>query len=428
MSPARDSTAPSAVRVCLDARLVSGQFGGVEQVIIGLADGFSRLTDSPDEYLFLVDYDHKNWLRPYVKGPCRLLISDRSITGGRGGFLGKQERRLAWYLGRGAVSPTPSRSTDLPAADRAVQRARVDLVHLTMQVGFRTSIPSIYQPHDLLHRHLPQLLSPEAVAAREVIYRSLCDQAVMVVAMSRWGKQDLIEEYSLPEEKVQIVPWAAVIEAYRQPSPRDLAKTRARLGLPDVFAVYPARAWPHKNHLRLLEALSILRDRHGLVIPTVFTGDQNGLDVSLREEAARLGIADQILFTGYVDTIGLRSIYRLARLLVFPSLFEGWGMPILEAFAAELPVVCSNVTCLPDLTAGVARVFDPWDPADIAAAIGEVWSDESGRMEMARRGLARASYFSWERTARTFRAHYRRLANRGLTDEDLDLLGAAPLV
>jgi glycosyltransferase involved in cell wall biosynthesis len=416
------------VRVCLDARLVSGEFGGVEQVIIGLADGLSRLTDSPDEYLFLVDWDHRNWLKPYVGGPCRLLIADRSITGGRGGFLGKQERRVAWYMGRRPVSPTPGSPPDLPAGDRAVERARVDLMHFTMQAGSRTRIPSIYQPHDLLHRHLPQALAPETLAAREVAYRRLCDQAVMVVAMSRWGKRDLIEQYALPEDKIQIIPWAPVIEAYRQPSPRDLAQTRARFGLPEAFALYPAKAWPHKNHLRLLEALRILREQHGLVIPAVFTGTQNGLDVLIRDEAARLGMAEQILFIGFVDPVQLRSLYRLARLLVFPSLFEGWGMPILEAFAAELPVASSNVTCLPDLTSGAALLFDPSDPAAIAAAIGDLWTDESKRDELARRGSARAAMFSWEHTARLFRAHYRRLADRELADEDLELLGAEALV
>jgi glycosyltransferase involved in cell wall biosynthesis len=396
----------------------------VEQVIIGLADGLSRLTDSPDEYLFLVDWDHKDWLKPYVSGPCRLLIADRSVTGGRGGFLGKQQRRLAWYLGRKGASPTETVASDLPPADPAVERARVDVMHFTMQVGFRTSIPSIYQPWDLQHLHLPQFFTPEAIAKREFTYRALCDQAATVVVMSNWVKRDLVEKYSLPQDKVRVVPVAPVIQAYREPSPRDLADTRARLSLPEVFALYPAKAWPNKNHLGLLGALKILRDQHGLVVPVVCTGAQGDLEIPLREEAARLGLSDQLIFTGYVDTIQLRSLYSLARLLVFPSLFEGLGMPILEAFAAELPVVCSNVTCLPDLTLGAARLFNPWDPADLAAAIRDVWTDEPGRTEMARRGLARVSSLSWDRTARTFRAHYRRLAKRRLTDEDVELLGA----
>ena len=129
-----------------------------------------------------------------------------------------------------------------------------------------------------------------------------------------------------------------------------------------------------------------------------------------------------------MDEVQLRSLYGLSRLLVFPSLFEGFGMPILEAFAAGLPVACSDVTSLPDLTGSAARLFDPRDPAAIAAAIGELWTDESKRDELRRRGLARAAAFSWDKTARVYRAHYRQIAGRGLTDEDVNLLLAAPLV
>jgi glycosyltransferase involved in cell wall biosynthesis len=297
-----------------------------------------------------------------------------------------------------------------------------------MQVGFRTSIPSIFQPQDLQHVHLPEFFSPETLAERNVIYRALADQAAMVVVNSRWGKRDLMDSFGLPDDKVRIIPYAPVIQAYAQPSAADIAETRTRLGLPETFALYPAKAWPHKNHLRLLEALRILRDKSGLVVPIVFTGHQGGFDIPVLEEAARLGVAEQVIFAGFVDPMELRSLYRLARLLVFPSLFEGWGMPILEAFAAELPVACSTVTCLPDVTGGAARLFDPRDPAEIAAAIGDLWTDESLRTDLAHRGLARASLFSWERTARMFRAQYRLLADRALTEEDRELIGAEPLV
>lgn len=419
------TTAP--VRVCLDARLVSGDRGGVEQVIIGLAAGLSQLTGASDEYLFLVNREHADWLEPYVGGPCRLLVSEDSLVAGRAGALGGRGRRALARLRRGLGQPAARRPIGLPAADRAVERAGVDLMHFTMQVGFRTDIPSIFQPQDLQHIHLPEFFSPETLAERDVVYRALCEQAAMVVANSRWGKRDLVDSLGLPDDKVGIVPYAPVIEAYGQPSPSDLSNARSGLGLPETFALYPAKAWPHKNHLRLLEALKLLRDR-GVAIPVVFTGAQNGFDIPVREAAARLGVSEQVTFTGFVDPIQLRSLYRLARVLVFPSLFEGWGMPILEAFAAELPVACSTVTCLPDLTAGAARLFDPRDPADIAAAILDVWTDESERSEMRRLGLARASQFSWERTARMFRAHYRRLTERGLTNEDLEILRAEALV
>lgn len=420
-------TRMAPVRVCLDARLVSGDRGGVEQVIIGLADGLSRLADASDEYLFLVDREHADWLEPYVGGPCRLLVSEDSLRAGRASPLGGRGRRAVARLRRGLGHPAARRPTGLPRADRAVERADVDLMHFTMQVGFRTNIPSIFQPQDLQHVHLPEFFSPETLAERDIVYRALCEQAAMVVANSRWGKRDLVDGFGVPDNKVEIVPYAPVIEAYGRPSPDDLLNARSALGLPETFALFPAKAWPHKNHLRLLEALKVLRDQ-GLAIPVVCTGAQNGFDIPVREAAARLGVAEQVIFTGFVDPIQLRSLYRLARLLVFPSLFEGWGMPILEAFAAELPVTCSNVTCLPDLTAGAALLFDPRDPGGIAAAIGDLWTDEAKRSEMTRRGLARASLFSWDRTARLFRAHYRRVIGRGVTDQDRAILSTEALV
>jgi glycosyltransferase involved in cell wall biosynthesis len=416
------------MRVCLDARLVSGERGGVEQVIIGLADGLSRLTDASDEYLFLVDREHSDWLKPYVGGPCRMLESEDSPVPDRGGFAGGRGRRALTRMRKRVGLPAASRPPGLRPADRAVERAGVDLMHFTMQVGFRTSIPSIFQPQDLQHLHLPEFFSAEALAERDVLYRTLCDQATMVVANSAWGRRDLIDSLGLPDDKVRTIPYAPVIQAYAQPSLEDVARTRTRLGLPETFALYPAKAWPHKNHLRLLEALRILRDQHGLVVPVVLTAHQGDFDIPVRKEASRLGLSEQVIFTGFVDPIALRSLYRLARLLIFPSLFEGWGMPVLEAFAAGLPVACSNVTCLPDVTAGAARLFDPRDPAEIAAAIGDLWTDESKRAELAHLGLARASLFSWDRTAGMFRAHYRRLTNRRLTDNDLEILRAEALV
>jgi glycosyltransferase involved in cell wall biosynthesis len=422
------TTGTAPVRVCLDARLVSGEWGGVEQVIIGLADGLSRLVDSPDEYMFLVNRGHQDWLRPHVSGPCRLLVSDRPGPGGGGNRVTRQGARIVRRLKRVAGRAWAGRAPALAPADGAVERAGADVMHFTMQIGFRTALPSIYQPWDLQHLHLPEFFAPEAIANREFTYRALCDQAATVVVMSRWIKRDFVERYSLPGDKVRVVPLAPIIDAYREPSPGDLAETRARFDLPETFALYPAKAWPHKNHLRLLAALKILRDERGLVVPVVFTGAQHRLEVPVRRAAASFGLLGQTIFTGYVDEVQLRSLYGLARLLVFPSLFEGFGMPILEAFAAGLPVACSDVTSLPDLAGSAARLFDPRDPSAIAAAIGELWTDESKRQDLRRRGMARAAVFSWDRTARIFRAHYRRLAGRALTDEDVDLLRAEPPV
>ena len=244
--------------------------------------------------------------------------------------------------------------------------------------------------------------------------------------MSSWGRDDIVARYGLPPEKVRIVPGAATIEAHEPPRDGDIAAIRDRLGLPGAFALYPAKAWPHKNHLRLLAALKLLRDR-GVEIPLVLTGAQGDRKIPVLAEADSLGVRDLVHFVGFVTPGELGAIYRMARMMVFPSLFEGWGLPILEALTAGLPLASSNVTCLPAITAGAAEVFDPYDSAAIADAMVRVWQDDRLRGRLIADGHARAACFSWDHTARMFRACYRLLGGHELSAEDRALLDAPPL-
>ena len=132
-------------------------------------------------------------------------------------------------------------------------------------------------------------------------------------------------------------------------------------------------------------------------------------------------------FTGFVTPSELGALYRLARIMIFPSLFEGWGLPVVEAFAIGLPVACSNATCLPTVVDGAAELFDPTDPAAMADAMARVWGDDRLRERLIADGRDRAARFSWDRSARMFRACYRRLGGRELSAEDHALLDEPPL-
>ena len=428
-SPLKGSSSP--LRVCIDARLVSGERGGVEQVIIGLASALSRLDDGDERYLFLVDPGHSAWLEPFVFGPSSLLTSGGQAEGQA---VRRGPARAARRILRAAI-PAPIRSAVAsrvrpafrpPESDGSIERAGADVMHFPMQVGFGTAVPTIFAPHDLQHLHLPEFFTPGQIADRERSYRALCAQASIVTLMSTWGRDDIIARYGLAPEKIRVVPGAAATTAYDPPSEIDIAAARHRLALPERFAFYPAKAWPHKNHLRLVAALKLLRDR-GVEVPVVFTGAQDGRELAVLAEADALGVTDLIHFVGFVTPTELSAIYGLARMMVFPSLFEGWGLPILEALAAGLPLACSNVTCLPAVTAGAAELFDPNDPAAIADAVGRVWQDDRLRERLIAAGLARATCFSWDHSARMFRACYRMLGGRELSAEDRALLDAPPL-
>jgi glycosyltransferase involved in cell wall biosynthesis len=407
----------SPLRICIDARLPAGRFGGVEQVLVGIAAGLSKLTDGDEEFLFLAHPREDEWIQPYVSGPARILPT------GRGRL-----QRTARAIGRGLAERLPGLGPrfSVRVSDGTAERAGADLVHFPIQDAFVTELPSIYQPHDLLHLHYPQFFSAWERERRERVYRTHCERARMVVAMTSWGKRDLIERYGLTEDKVRVVPWGSVLWEYPSPSSEDLDRLRERLSLPGGFLLYPAQTWPHKNHETLLEALARIRQREGVAIPLVCPGRKNSHFERIERRIRELDLSETTRFPGFVTPLELRGLYELATALVFPSRFEGWGLPVCEAFSAGLPVASSSASSLPDLVGDSGLLFDPDDPRDIASSVLRLWRDPVLRETLTTRGSERSELFSFDHTARLFRAHYRRLAGAELSDQDRILLASPP--
>ena len=410
------------LRVVIDARRPGeGVAGGVEQVVIGLAYGLSRLTDSPDEYLFLTAPPDTEWIAPYLSGGCRVLSSASPSS------RPTWRRRLAripvlrdvWQRLRPSLG---ARAIPVPRSDGTIERAGVDVVHFPRQFAFLTTVPSVYQPHDLQHLHLPQYFAPRDRLAREVTYRTFCAEARTVVMMTRWGKADVTAQYGLSPTKVCVVPGASVLHAYAEPTDADVGTMRARLALPQEFAFYPAQTFPHKNHLMLLEALAVARDRMGTTIPLVASGLQNEFFPRIAQRASELRLDSQVRFVGFVRPVELRALYREARCMVFPSSFEGWGLPLVEAFHEGTPVACADTTSLPEVAGDAALLFPIDSPISIAEQLVRLWRDDALRARLSTLGRARAASLSWTRSARVFRSHYRRIAGRQLNEEDRELL------
>lgn len=414
----------------IDARLEPSRHGGVEQWVIGLASGLSTLTDGPERYRFLVYPGAGGWLAPYLSGPASLV---EAADGPPADDLPSRVRRrvgaaLPWlrWLWRRISRAGALRVTDagaLPPAEGTLEAMGVQLIHFPFQSGTSTPLPTIYQPWDLQHRHLPDFFSPSTIRWREETYRALCANAALVVTASRWTKRDVMDSYGVPAERIAVVNVPPPLSAYEQVSDEELPEVAARLRLPSRFLLYPAQAWPHKNHLRLVAAVARVRER-GLDVPVVSTGRVSGEVAEIERQARRAGVGDLVQFTGFVGPSDLDAVYRLAAGLVFPSLFEGWGLPIVEAFASDLPVACSNVTSLPDLVGDAAIVFDPVDVAAIASAMETLWTDVERRDELVRRGRARVAGLTWPGAARRMRAHYRRVLGVAPSEDDLAILGS----
>ena len=414
-------------RICIDARLDPGFSGGVEQVVIGLAKGLSALTDGNEEYYFLTHTGADDWLLPYLGSRCHLLHSRR-------GWQRTWRRAVAsrFPLARKVLEKIGSlaveRAIDIPRSNGTIEKAGIDLMHFTFQAAFLTDIPSIYHPHDLQHIHLPEYFSDYERRGRTALYRCFSEQARMVAVSSSWVRQDLAENLDIPLGKTAVIPLAPSTEAYTSPSTDELKQVRQKFGLPDAFAFYPAQTWPHKNHLRLVEAAAILKESLGLQVPLVFSGRQGDFYSTLEKRIGELGLSDQVRFTGFVTPLELQSLYRLCRCVVIPTKFEAASFPLWEAFLAGAPTACSNVTSLPRQAGDAALVFDPDDAQAIATCIHRLWEDDDLRLTLAERGRNNVSRFTWKQTASGFRAHYRRILGLEMTDEDHAFVNTEPLI
>jgi len=427
------------VRVVVDARLVTGESGGIEGVVSGLAHGLSSL-DGSDDYVFAAWSGETAWLEPHVGGqarivtqprpPARAASARRASPAGSFGLARRVGLRLRRAMSAArARGDGPPRATDAPstggsrpAPDPWVDSLGPDVVHLPIQRGFLSSAPSIYHPHDLQHVHLPEFFSEGQRAWRDRWYGELCRRAAMVAVSSDWTRLDVETHFDLPPGRVRVVPLAPLLSATPTPPPPERVRVLAALGLPPRYALYAAQTWPHKNHVRLLEALALLRSRDGLVVPLVATGRQTEHFEAIAAAARRLGVEGQVTWTGFLPAADLQAILAEASAVVIPTLFEAASGPLWEAFAAGVPAACSNVTALPEQAGDAAVIFDPLDVPGMAAAIQAVWTDDALRSRLVAIGRARVGELSWERTARIFRAHYRRLAGLALGEEDRALV------
>jgi glycosyltransferase involved in cell wall biosynthesis len=409
------------LNVCIDARVVDGQPGGIQQFIIGLATGLSKLNPGDERYFFLVYQGSQDWITPYIAEYGQAICIPGPPGPSMAAALFKRipaNWALLWLVNPIAARLKPV----LPRSDGTIERAGIDVVHFTTQAGFLTGVPSIYHPHDLLHRHYPHYLPKWSVIKRDIAYRAFCRQAHSVAAASRWVKEDLKQCYGLTDEKIAVIPLAPATESYPDPTPGQIADVRMKFGLPDDFILYPAQTWPHKNHIGLLRALLKIYEVKGFRVPLVSAGKLNDFFPQVRKIMHALHLQGQVHFLDYVTPLELQCLYRLCRLVVVPSKFEAASFPLWEAFRASKAVCCSKVTSLPDQAGGAAVLFDPDDTDQMAGAIWSLWSDEELRNRLIAVGRERVASFSWEKTAELFRGLYRRIGGLPITDRQRELM------
>ena len=303
--------------------------------------------------------------------------------------------------GRGRVRRIVAEQRRLP---RLVREHGVQLLHsLGTTAPSRAGAVNVVTLLDVIYARHPEAHTRAMRLGMRLLVPRAARSADRLIAISEAAAAEITELLDVPRDRIDVTHLGGKPTGPATPEP----ELRSRLGLGDgrlILSVSARR--PHKNLPRLLQAFALLDSQPAptLVLPgypTEFEGEIEG-------EVGRLGIADRVRILGWTEDEDLEGLYRAATCFVFPSLAEGFGLPVLEAMQRGVPVACSNSSSLPEVAGDAARYFDPLDTSEIAAALEELLGDPAKRSEFAEAGRRRARLFSWERTARETAASYER--------------------
>ena len=270
---------------------------------------------------------------------------------------------------------------------------------------------SLVTIHDCIHLMFPQYL-PNRVAyayARASMW-SAVRRSRRILTVSEASKRDIIHFFNVPPDKIVVV-YNAIDERFRvTPSEEAVARVRERYQLDHGFVLYVGTIKPHKNLVRLIEAFSALRKRGFDHLTLLIIGDEISKLPALRRAVHSHKLHKHVRFLGHLPDDTLAILYRLAAVFVFPSLYEGFGLPPLEAMACGTPVVTSNVSSLPEVTGDAAILVDPYDVQSIADGMARVLGDPALGAELSARGIVRSREFSWEHSVSRTRDIYAEVA------------------
>jgi glycosyltransferase involved in cell wall biosynthesis len=360
-----------------------GSMGGMETYCRNLLSSLQKV-DLGNRYSVLCDSHYKHEI--LLQNPNFQIIS-----------CNFSKPSFRWFL-RGLIRNTVKIDILTPF----INGLEVDVLHhpFSFLNPLHAKIPSVLTFHDMQHEFYPEYFSAFEMKTRRELYRPSPGLATRVIAISEHAKSCLVDRYGIQPGKIDVI-YNGFNPSYRiLDNPDGLQQIRLKYDLDRPFMYYPAATWPHKNHRKLFAALKIMKDLHRFDGQLVLSGIVKQAHGEILTEIQRLNLEKEVRVLGFLPEADLPWLFNSARLLVFPSLFEGFGIPLVEAMACGCPIVCSNVTSIPEVVGDAGVFFDPSIAEDIAEKIWMLWTDDAMRQEMAKIGLRRAKMFNWEETAK----------------------------
>lgn len=321
----------------------------------------------------------------------------------------EQIRQLSGLLPHAELVLLTLARTEQELLDLHLDNVRIDVVEPPSRFGVRSAVlsgidllycpftaPFFRQPgqpvvsfvHDLQFADYPQFFSGQVVAERRAHLQEAVRSATVLVCGTEFVKASLARHLEVPPEKVMVIPHAA---PRRRPAGNTAVLTALGLEAGGYY-LYPANYWKHKNHQMLLTAYGMYRNGGGRT-RLAFTGAPGPAADQLREAAAQMGLGEAVIQAGFLPEDDFSTLFACAGAIVFPSLYEGFGMPVLEAMLARVPILCANSSCLPEVAGDAALYFDPRKPAEIATRMLQLEQETGLRQSLVARGDIRAASF-----------------------------------
>ena len=372
------------LRIAIDAHSVGTKLGGNESYAINLIEALAQVDAVNDYTLFVTTaeaYDRFNQRWPNFK-----VRSTRPHT------------------------PLIRIPLTLSAE---LRKNPVDVLHVQFTAPPFCPCPVVVSVHDLSFEHLPQTFKRRSRTQLRLTVRHSARQAARVLSLSEHGKQDIISPYGIDSQRISAIPLAAPNHFARVTDATELQRVRHTYGIDGDYILSVGSIQPRKNLARLVRAYALLAEKLGKenAPKLVLAGKRAWLFDETLRSLEESGVKDSVILTGYVPEKDLPPLYSGAMCFVYPSFFEGFGLPPLEAMKCGAPVIVSNTTSLPEVVGDAAICVDPYDINAIAGAIERVNTDSILREELSIKGQARARLFDWRDTALRTLDVYRQVVN-----------------
>ena len=377
-----------AINAC---QLWPGQVGGVETYLRALVNYLPSDRNSLD-YVLLAQSESKSALEEFLDPNWQtILLPSPPLKTVSHPISYRLKRKFAHWR-KVPYPPTPHEKS----INDIIETSGIDLVHFpqTNIYPLSLNVPCVLTFWDMQHEFFPEFFSEDILKWRLATYEPSVHKAKLIIVASHFTKQSLIDKYNVCAEKIRVIPFGVSMEFQQPLDESTLFQVRKLYNLPEKYFFYPAASYPHKNHGRLLEAFNHVRSSFPDV-KLVLTGMVHSAENDIQQLILDLNLASAVLRLGYIPYEHLPYLYKDAISLIFPSMFEGYGIPVLEAMTLGCPVICSNTTSLPELVGKAAISIDPLNIDAMINSMQEVLQKPELRKMLAEAGRQRAETFSW---------------------------------